>query len=115
VHIPALRQISTQFQDIIDVLIIKFSYPVGIQDVGINYITGNLLIHYDHQSSSEKAILAWLSDLSMITERIWYQFRDAANGNADEISENLLQYFIEVSKNGNILDKNLIIPDYVWN
>ena len=43
VHVPALRQISTQFQNIVDVLINKFSYPVGIQDVGINYITGNLL------------------------------------------------------------------------
>jgi hypothetical protein len=115
VHIPALRQVSVDFQNIVDVLVTKFSLPKGIQDVTTNYITGNLLIFYDHTIVQEKAVLEWLSDLSVITGRIWIQFKNSTNGNAKEVGENLLQYFVKASKNGNILDKNFIIPEYVWN
>ena len=115
VHIPALRQVSVDFQNIVDVLVTKFSFPKGIQDVTTNYITGNLLIFYDHTIVKEKAVLEWLSDLSVITGRIWIQFKNSTNGNAKEVGENLLQYFVKASKNGNILDKNFIIPEYVWN
>ena len=103
------------FQNIVDVLVTKFSLPKGIQDVTTNYITGNLLIFYDHTIVQEKAVLEWLSDWSVITGRIWIQFKNSTNGNANEVGENLLQYFVKASKNGNILDKNFIIPEYVWN
>jgi hypothetical protein len=115
VHIPALRQVSEEFQNIVDVLVTKFSFPTGIEQVSTNYITGNLLILYDHTSAEEKAVLEWLSDLSMITGQIWIRFKNSTNGEVKEVGENLLHYFIKASKNGNILDKNFIIPDYVWN
>ena len=60
-------------------------------------------------------VLEWLADLSVITEQIWGQFKNSTNGNSKKIGDNLLQYFEEASKNGNILDKNLDIPEYVWN
>jgi hypothetical protein len=115
VHIPALRQVSAEFQNIVNVLVTKFSFPWGIEQVTINFITGNLLILYDHSSVEEKTVLEWISDLSMITGQIWVRFKYSTNGEAKEVGENLLQYFIKSSENGNILDKNFIIPDYVWN
>jgi len=114
VHIPALREISADIQKIVDVLLTKFSFPVGINDVSINYITGNLLIHYDENNIQEKSVLDWLNDLSAITGQIWIRFANFSNGNANETGKNLLNYFLEASKNGNILDKKFIIPDYVW-
>jgi hypothetical protein len=115
VHIPALRQVTLAFQTIVDVLVTKFSLPTGIENVKINYITGNLLILYDHKCIQEKDVLSWLSDLSLITGKIWIRFKNSANGNGKLITENLLQFFSESSKSGNVLDKNFIIPDYVWN
>jgi len=115
VHIPALRQVSLEFQEIVDVLLTGFMYPEGIQKVTINYITGNLLILYDHQFIQEKSVLDWLAELSKITGQIWMRFKNAVNGNAQKIGENLLHYFAEASKNRTILDKNFNIPDHVWN
>jgi len=115
VHVPALRQVTVEFQSIVDVLVGKFSLPAGIEKVTINYITGNLLIFYDQNRIQEKAVLEWLSDLSVITGKIWVRFKHSANGNGKIIVENLFQFFSESSKNGNILDKNFIIPEYVWN
>ena len=115
VHIPALRHVTTEFQSVVDVLVSKFSYPVGILKVTTNYITGNLLILYDKDVIQESDVLVWLSDLSEITGQIWMKFRKSTNGNSEEIGKNLLQFFVDESKNGNILDKNIIIPDYVWN
>lgn len=114
VHIPALRDIFVDIQKIVDVLLTKFTFPVGINDVSINYITGNLLIHYDENIIHEKSVLDWLNDLSAITGQIWVRFTNFSNGNANKTGKNLLTYFLEASKNGNILDKNFIIPDYVW-
>ena len=115
VHIPALRHVSTEFQSIVDVLISKFSYPDGIEKVTANYITGNLLILYNKNVIQESDVLIWLSDLSEITGQIWIKFRNSTNGNSEEVGKNLLNFFVKESKNGNILDKNFIIPDYVWN
>ena len=115
VHIPALRQVSIEFQEIVDVLLTGFMYPEGIQEVTINYITGNLLILYNNDSMQEKSVLDWLSELSKITGQIWIRFKNAVNGNAQKIGKNLLYYFTEASKNGTILDKNFNIPDHVWN
>jgi len=114
VHIPALRQISTDFQKIVDALLTKFSFPESIEEVTINYITGNLLIHYDKNRIAEKDVLAWLIDLSTITGEIWLRFSDSSNGDVEKTGNNLLHYFLKASKNGNILDKNFIIPNYVW-
>lgn len=115
VHIPALRQITSEFQGIVDALMTKFSYPSGIEKLSINFITGNILIFYNHNSIGEKSVLFWLNDLSAITGRIWMRFKNSTNGNGKKTGENLLHYFIDASKNGNILDKNFIVPDYVWN
>jgi hypothetical protein len=115
VHIPALRQVTSDFQNIVDVVVTKFSYPSGIEKVSINYITGNLLIHYNQNTIQESSVLVWLSELSMITGQIWMRLRNCTNGDAKSVGKNLLNYFIEASKEGNILDKNFIIPDYVWN
>jgi hypothetical protein len=115
VHIPALRQVSMAFQDIVDVLLKDFMYPAGIQKVTINYITGNLLILYENEVIQEKRVLDWLSELATITGQIWLRFKNDVNGNAQKIGKNLLHFFTEASKNGIILDKNFKIPDYVWN
>ena len=114
IHIPALRQISADFQKIVNVLLTKFSFPVGISEVTVNFITGNILIHYDENIIRENSVMDWLNDLSAITGQIWVRFSQFTNGDAHETSNNLLNYFIEASKNGNILDKNFTIPDYVW-
>lgn len=114
VHIPALRQISADFQKIVDVMLTKYSFPVGINDVSVNFISGNLLVHYDENIIQEKSVLDWLNDLSAITGQIWIRFSNFSNGNANETGKNLLNYFLESSKSRNILDKNFIIPDYVW-
>jgi len=114
VHIPALRQISADFQKIVDVMLTKYSFPVGINDVSINFISGNLLVHYDENIIQEKSVLDWLNDLSAITGQIWVRFSNFSNGDANETGKNLLNYFLESSKCRNILDKNFIIPDYVW-
>ena len=115
VHIPALRQVTDEFQTVVNVLLTKFTLPGGIEKVTINFITGNLLIHYDHRSVQEKVVLEWLSDLSEITGEIWLRFKNSTNGNGKEIADNLLHFFTDASVNGNILDKNFIIPEYVWN
>lgn len=114
VHIPALRNISSDFQKLVDVLLTKFSFPDGIGKVTINYITGNLLILYDEKCIQERSVLDWLNDLAVITSQIWIRFSNSTNGNAGITAKNLLNYFLEASNNGNILDKNFIIPDYVW-
>jgi len=114
VHIPALRQISADFQKIVNVMLTKYSFPVGINDVSVNFISGNLLVHYDENIIQEKSVLDWLNDLSAITGQIWIRFSNFSNGNANETGKNLLIYFLESSKSRNILDKNFIIPDYVW-
>jgi hypothetical protein len=114
VHIPALRHVSIEFQKIVDILLTKFSFPEGIIKVTINYISGNLLILYDKDSVYEKAVLDWLSDLATITGQIWVRFIRSDNGNGHTTAENLLHFFLEASKNGNILNKNFIIPNYVW-
>lgn len=115
VHIPALRQVTTEFQSIVDVLLTKFTLPIGIKGVTINYISGNLLIHYDQMKIQEMTVLEWLWELSDITGKIWMRFKKSTNGNAKEVSENLLKFFLDASTNGNVLDKNINIPDYVWN
>ena len=114
VHIPAMRNISSDFQKLLDVLLTKFSFPDGIEKVTINYITGNLLILYDEKCIQERTVLDWLNDLAVITGQIWIRFSNSTNGDAGKTSKNLLKYFLEASNNGNILDKNFIIPDYVW-
>jgi hypothetical protein len=115
VHIPALRQVTADFQNIVDVVVTKFSYPSGIEKVTINYITGNLLIHYNQKFIQENSVLEWISGLSMITGQIWMRLKNCTNGDVKSVGQNLLNYFIDNSKKGNILDKNFIIPDYVWN
>lgn len=114
VHIPALRNIASDFQKLVDVLLTKFSFPDGIRKVTINYITGNLLILYDEKCIQERSVLDWLNDLAVITSQIWIRFSNSTNGNAGITAKNLSNYFLEASNNGNILDKNFIIPDYVW-
>lgn len=115
IHIPVLRQITGDFQNITYSLLNDFTLPNGILSVNINFITGNILIEYEVNISSEKEILIWLADITKIADKIWSRFSYVKNGNKDKISANLIDYFAKLANNKQKLDKNINIPEYVWN
>ncbi len=115
IHIPALRQISEQFQIFVNLLLKDFTLPNGIRTVKINFITGNLLVEYDFKVTEEREILCWLEDITMIAKGVWSRFSQVKNGKKDQISANLIDFFTQKSNNNENLDKNFYIPEYVWN
>jgi len=115
IHIPILRQISEQFQKFVHLMLKDFTLPEGIHSVKINFITGNILVEYDLNHTGEKEILFWLRELTKIAEEVWSRFSRVNNGNKDQISKNLIEYFTQKADNNVKLDKNFHIPEYVWN
>ena len=114
IHIPVIRQVTAEFQNISSHLLKKINLPEGIISTNINYITGNVLVHYNADSIYENEVLTWIQDLKKIAFDISSRFESLSDSEARVRGRQLLKYFKQISKNGNILDKHFKIPDHVW-
>lgn len=114
VHIPVIRQVTAEFQNISDHLLKKINLPEGIMSTDINYITGNVLVYYNADSIYENEVLNWIQDLKKIALDISSRLAILSDAEAEMRGKRLIEYFKEISKNGNILDKHFKIPEYVW-
>ena len=63
IRISAIQYIPQHFDGIANELINKIKFADGIQSVDYNFISGNLLIHYQVSHTNETNILNWLNKL----------------------------------------------------
>ncbi|MFZ0932439.1 MAG: HMA2 domain-containing protein [Syntrophobacteraceae bacterium] len=63
VSVPAIRRIPSQFNGIANRLIDKVRLPNGVKTVDLNFISGNILIHYHVNQTEEAGVMGWLNDL----------------------------------------------------
>jgi hypothetical protein len=114
VHIPALKIVEDNVQEIADTFLRKFALPEGINITDINYITGNVVIYYDKVVTNERRVLTWLLAIRdlMLSAIIKIDRMDAQK--KIKIIEDLKQYLIISSENGVIIDQNFVIPDEIW-
>jgi len=115
IHVPALKKVQPEYNDIVDSIFTKSHLPDGIEQTKINFITGNILVKYDLNEISEKNSLNWIFDIKKIAEDIFLKF---LNLNDEEIiitKNKLLEYFKHVANNGTIISKGFTIPHEVWN
>ena len=63
VSVPAIRRIPSQFNGMANRLIDKVRLPNGVKTVDLNFISGNVLIHYHVNQTEEVGVMGWLNDL----------------------------------------------------
>jgi len=113
-HIPALKKVEAEFQEVSNLLISDFHLPAGIKLARINYISGNIVINYDPDITDERHVLVWILDVKKIFETTFLQF-DKMDEQRIQNSVNKLKEFLKsVSNNGTIIDQTFKIPDEIW-
>ena len=115
IHVPALKKVLPEYNDIVDSIFVKSHLPEGIEQTKVNFITGNILVNYDLNETNEKHTLNWVFDLKKIAEYIFIKFMDLEEEKIKTTKEKLLAYFKQISSNGIIMNKNFTIPDEIWN
>jgi hypothetical protein len=63
VSVPAIRSIPSQFNGMANRLMDKVRLPNGVKTVDLNFISGNVLIHYHVNQTEEVGVMGWLNDL----------------------------------------------------
>ena len=63
VSVPAIRHIPSQFNGMANRLMDKVRLPDGVKTVDLNFISGNVLIHYHVNQTEEVGVMGWLNDL----------------------------------------------------
>ena len=63
VSVPAIRRVPSQFNGMVNRLIDKVRLPNGVKTVDLNFISGNVLIHYHVNQTEEVDVMGWLNDL----------------------------------------------------
>lgn len=63
VSVPAIRRIPSQFNGMANRLMDKVRLPDGVKTVDLNFISGNVLIHYHVNQTEEVGVMGWLNDL----------------------------------------------------
>ena len=115
IHVPALKKVQPEYNEIVDSIFTKSHLPEGIEQTEVNFITGNILVNYNFNETNEKNTLNWVFDIKKIAEYIFLKFLDMEEERTNTTKEKLLDYFKQISSNGIIMNKNFTIPDEVWN
>lgn len=115
IHIPALKKVNVDQQEVVTVLLNGFKMPHFILDVNVNYISGNLLVTYKDKISSESQVLNWIDDIKRIAETIFYKFYNIDKNKIEKTKAKLLQFLSTESEKGSILDREINIPNEIWN
>jgi len=115
IHVPALKKVQPEYNEIVDSIFTKSHLPEGIEQTKVNFITGNILVNYDLNETNEKNTLNWVFDIKKIAEYIFLKFLDLEKEKMNITKEKLLDYFKKISSNGIIMNKKFTIPDEIWN
>ena len=114
-HIPALKKVESDFQEVSDTLISDFHLPAGIKLARINYISGNIVINYNPDITNERHVLVWILDVKKIFETTFLQFEKMDEERIQNSVFKLKEFLKSVSNNGTIIDQTFKIPDEIWN
>jgi uncharacterized protein YpuA (DUF1002 family) len=115
IHIPALKKVNVDQQEVVTAILSGFRTPQFILDTNVNYVSGNLLVIYDNKISSESQVLNWIDDIKNIAEHILFKFFTLEKNKLDKAKSELMQFLKTESAKGCILDRGINIPDEIWN
>ena len=63
VSVPAIKHIPERLNGVANQLIDKVKYADGMKTVDLNFISGNVLIHYHPNQTDETKVMRWINRL----------------------------------------------------
>jgi hypothetical protein len=115
IHIPALKNVNSNFHEIATVLLEGFQLPEYLDDVQVNYITGNILVYFQYDKITEGQVMNWIFDIKSIVEKMFFKFLNMDDEEIKTAHSALYEYLSNASKNGHLIDEEFKIPDEIWN
>ncbi len=114
IHIPALKQVDSEFRSIADTVINKLHLPAGIIKTRVNYISGNIVINYEHTITSEHHVVIWILHLKKIFENMFAHFDGMSDAKIHTVINKIQNYLNVLAETGTIIDQNFRLPDEIW-
>lgn len=114
IHIPALLNATKEFQQKTNESIEKLKFPQGIKSLQISFTTGNILINYRIEETTEEKVLVWVNELRDVAAQIWSRNLQLSQDKQQVAVNRLLSFLDKTIEDKTIIDKKLYLPDEIW-
>lgn len=114
VSVPAIRHIPEQLNGMANRLLDKVRFAKGIKTVDLNFISGNVLIHYHVNQTDEAGIMRWLNDLYVFLVNIQKRIAKLPESEKQKAALQVFGY-LENPDSGRIdLEKKEEVVEAIW-
>ncbi|MGO9311111.1 MAG: HMA2 domain-containing protein [Syntrophobacteraceae bacterium] len=114
VSVPAIRRIPSQFNGMADRLMDKVRLANGIKTVDLNFISGNVLIHYHVNQTDEAGVMRWLNDLYVFLVNIQKRIAKLPESAKQKAASQVFGYLENADSDCIDLEKKEAIVEAIW-
>lgn len=114
IHIPALLDASKEFQAKATTTVEKITLPGGIKSLKVSFTTGNILIHFNTNETTEGNVLEWVDQLSTVAFFIWEKSLQLPVNKQPLVVSRLITFLDKTIEEKKTLDNQLYLPDEIW-
>ncbi len=114
VSVPAIRHIPAQFNGMSNRLMDKVRFADGIKTVDLNFISGNLLIHYHVSQTDEAGVMRWLNDLYVFLVNIQKRIAKLPEPDRQKAASQVFEYLENADLDCIDLEKKEAIVEAIW-
>jgi len=114
VSVPAIRRIPEQLNGMADRLMDKVRLANGIKTVDLNFISGNVLIHYHVNQTDEAGVMRWLNDLYVFLVNIQKRVAKLPESEKQKATSQVFAYLENADSDCIDLEKKEAIVEAIW-
>ncbi len=114
VEIPALRRIPIENRDMAQMLIKAIPEPQGVKRLETSFITGNVLLEYDHHVTTEAHLLKQIDSLVNLVVKYRDKMARVNAENLPRVHARLQELLSNYGSASHTALKEVVIPDDVW-
>jgi hypothetical protein len=114
VSVPAIERIPAQFNGMANRLMDKVRFADGIKTVDLNFISGNVLIHYHVNQTDEAGVMRWLNDLYVFLVNIQKRIAKLPESEKQKAASQVLGYLENADSDCIDLEKREAIVEAIW-
>jgi len=114
VSVPAIRRVPSQFNGMANRLMDKIRLPNGIRTVDLNFISGNVLIHYHVNRTDEAGVMGWLDDLYVFLMGLEKRVAKLPESERQKAASQVVCYLENAGSGCIDLEKKEAIVEAIW-
>ncbi len=114
VSVPAIKDMPEQFNGMANRLMDKVRFGNGIKTVDLNFISGNVLIHYHVNQTDEERVMRWLNDLYIFLVNIKKRIAKLPEPEKQKAASQVFGYLEDADSDCIDLEKKEEIVEAIW-